>query len=335
MQMNIVNRLAVAIILFIGLAACTSDSSAQTTLSAGEYEAATEDLWCQRGSNRIYGVLYRPLDAGTKLPLVIMAHGFGGTHGNVRAYAEAVSRKGFLCYCLDFCGGGNGSRSDGSTTEMSIFTEREDLTAVVGQLKSLPEVDSSRIILMGESQGGMVSAITASQMPDEILCLALFYPAFCIPDDAKQRYPTPADIPNRSSPWGTELGRAYYEGLYDFDVYAEIGKFTKPVLLLHGDRDNIVDISYAQQAAETYQQVEYHVLHGAGHGFYGSSQTQAIEYLQEWLERQVQSGNTAIRNARVSPGSANTYNLTGMFAYSQRYPDVMIRNGRKYFMKQK
>ena len=330
--MNIVNRLAVAIILFIGLTACTNDSSAQTTLSAGEYEVATEDLWCQRGANRIYGVLYRSQNAGSKLPLVIMAHGFGGTHGNVRAYAEAVSRKGFLCYCLDFCGGGNGSRSDGSTTEMSIFTEREDLKAVVGQLKTLPEVDNSRIILMGESQGGMVSAITASQMPDDILCLALFYPAFCIPDDAKRRYPTPDDIPASSSLWGTQLGRTYYEYLYDFDVYAEIGKFNKPVLLLHGNRDNIVDISYSQRASETYQQVEYHVLQGAGHGFSGSSQTQAINYLQDWLVRQALNESTAVTSTLSAPNNGITHTLSGMVA-SNGVRGIVIRNGRKYCMR--
>ena len=330
--MNIVNRLAVAIILFIGLTACTNDSSAQTTLSAGEYVVATEDLWCQRGTNRIYGVLYRPQNAGSKLPLVIMAHGFGGTHGNVRAYAEAVSRKGFLCYCLDFCGGGNGSRSDGSTTEMSIFTEREDLTAVVGQLKSLPEVDSSRIILMGESQGGMVSAITASQMPDDILCLALFYPAFCIPDDAKRRYPTPDDIPASSSLWGTQLGRTYYEDLYDFDVYTEIAKFNKPVLLLHGNRDNIVDISYSQRASETYQQVEYHVLQGAGHGFSGSSQTQAINYLQDWLVRQALNESTAVTSTLSAPNNGITHTLSGMVA-TNGIRGIVIRNGRKYCMR--
>ena len=330
--MNIVNRLAVATILFIGLTACTNDSSAQTTLSAGEYEVATEDLWCQRGANRIYGVLYRPQNAGSKLPLVIMAHGFGGTHGNVRAYAEAVSRKGFLCYCLDFCGGGNGSRSDGSTTEMSIFTEREDLKAVVGQLKTLPEVDNSRIILMGESQGGMVSAITASQMPDDILCLALFYPAFCIPDDAKRRYPTPDDIPASSSLWGTQLGRTYYEYLYDFDVYAEIGKFNKPVLLFHGNRDNIVDISYSQRASETYQQVEYHVLQGAGHGFSGSSQTQAINYLQDWLVRQALNESTAVTSTLSAPNNGITHTLSGMVA-SNGVRGIVIRNGRKYCMR--
>ena len=331
-QMSIMIKLTLAVVVLLGLTACSSDGSAQTIPSAGEYEVTTEDLWCQRGTSRIYGILYRPQNAGSKLPLVIMAHGFGGTHGNVRGYAEAVSRKGFLCYCLDFCGGGNGSRSDGSTTEMSIFTEREDLKAVVGQLKSLPEVDNSRIILMGESQGGMVSAITASQMPDDILCLALFYPAFCIPDDAKRRYPTPDDIPASSSLWGTQLGRTYYEYLYDFDVYTEIAKFNKPVLLLHGNRDNIVDISYSQRASETYQQVEYHVLQGAGHGFSGSSQTQAINYLQDWLVRQALNESTAVTSTLSAPNNGITHTLSGMVATSG-IRGIVIRNGRKYCMR--
>ena len=40
-------------------------------------------------------------------------------------------------------------------------------------------------------------------------------------------------------------GRIYVADMWDYDVYAEIGNYTKPVLLMHGDRDGIVPISYA------------------------------------------------------------------------------------------
>ena len=330
--MEIFRTLVICVLATIWTTACSDKGNAQAISSSGDYEVTTEDLWCQRGSNRIYGVLYRPQNAGSQLPLVIMSHGFGGTHGNVRAYAQAVSRKGYLCYCPDFCGGGNSSRSDGKTTEMSIFTEREDLACIVGQLKALPEVDASRIVLMGESQGGMVSAITASQMPDEISCLALFYPAFCIADDAKVRFPSPSDVPDVSSLWGMQLGRAYYEGLYDFDVYDEIGKYTKPVLLLHGDRDNIVDISYSERAASTYPQVEYHVLAGAGHGFSGNNQTTATDYLIEWLSKHVSNTTASVWQPRTEGRYPLCYTLAGIpivegVSHLQR--GVYIVNGQK------
>jgi len=284
-----IHKLFLAMITLFGLTACSSDSIAQTS---GSYDVSPETLWCQRDGGRIYGILYRPSGVSGRLPLVIISHGFGGSHTFGTPYAEALARKGYLCYTFDFCGGSSGSRSDGATTDMSIFTERADLEAIIDQMKQRDDVDAGRITLMGESQGGMVSAITASDRVSDIHDIILFYPALCIPDDAKNRYPTLADVPERSSLWGVQLGRAYYEGLYDFDVYAEIAKFEKPVLLLHGDRDDIVNISYAERAAQTYKDVEYHVMAGAGHGFSGSSQTQAINYAAAFLSKQASNSST-------------------------------------------
>lgn len=286
--MTMKNILTVLMML-VSLTACSSDSEAQTQTANG---VTSEELWCQRGSNRIYGIMYRPENASGRLPLVIISHGFGGSHSFGSPYAEALAAKGYLCYTFDFCGGGNSSRSDGSTTEMSIFTERADLEAIIDQMKQRQDVDASRITLMGESQGGMVSAITASDRVSDIHDIILFYPALCIPDDAKNRYPSFSDVPERSSLWGVQIGRTYYEGLYDFDVYAEIQKFEKPVLLLHGDRDDIVNISYAERAAQTYKDVEYHIMSGAGHGFSGSSQTQAINYAAAFLSKQASNSST-------------------------------------------
>ena len=46
-------------------------------------------------------------------------------------------------------------------------------------------VNPDETVLMGCSQGGFVSAIAASRLHDKISKLVLFYPAFCIPDDAR------------------------------------------------------------------------------------------------------------------------------------------------------
>lgn len=284
------------LVMVASLTACSSESEAQTPIANG---VTNEELWCQRGENRIYGILYRPATSEGRLPLVVISHGFGGSHSFGRPYAEALAAKGYLCYTFDFCGGGNSSRSDGKTTDMSIFTERADLEAIIDQMKQRQDVDAGRITLMGESQGGMVSAITASDRIADVQSLVLFYPALCIPDDAKQRYPSLSDVPESHNMWGVQIGRAYYEGLYDFDVYAEIGKFGKPILLLHGDQDDIVNISYAERAAQTYPDVEYHVMTGAGHGFSGSTQTQAISYVEAFLEKQATNVST-VRNMTIT-----------------------------------
>ena len=79
------------------------------------------------------------------------------------------------------------------------------------------------------------------------------------------------------------MGKNYVSDVWDYDVYAEMPNYTNPVLILHGDRDGIVDVSYAQRAAESYPDAELHILHGAGHGFYSSSFDVAMDYILDYL----------------------------------------------------
>lgn len=254
------------------------------------YEVTTTDLWTQRGSNRIYGRLYSPQGITGKLPLVIFSHGFGGSHNDLSAYAERMAQMGCLAYTFDFCGGSNSSRSDGSTTEMSVLTERSDLEAIIDYFKTREDVDASQITLAGASQGGFVSALTAADRPADVHSLVLFYPALCIVDDAHSRWSSYESITS-SSLWGTRLGAIYYQDAWNIDVYTDIAKYTGSVLLIHGTADNIVNISYADLAAKTYAEVEYHQIQGAGHGFSGSNRTTSINYMEIFMEAHAKASN--------------------------------------------
>lgn len=107
-----------------------------------------------------------------------------------------MTKKGYAVYCFDFCGGSTGSRSDGSTLEMSIFTEQADLEAALDMIREQPFVDGDNIFLMGTSMGGAVSAITAAAHEDEIQGAILLYPAFVIVDDVNERFEGAENIPD-------------------------------------------------------------------------------------------------------------------------------------------
>lgn len=68
---------------------------------------------------------------------------------------------------------------------MSIFTEQTDLEAVMNNQLGQEFVDAENLFLMGISQGGMVSPLTAAVHPETIRGLVLLYPAFCIPEYRK------------------------------------------------------------------------------------------------------------------------------------------------------
>lgn len=205
-------------------------------------------------------------------PLLILGHGFMSSCYLLKGYAEYLSAHGIACCIFDFCGGSNYSRSDGSMQEMSVMTQVTDMKLLIGVLKKFDGFDTQKVYIGGESQGGLVAALTAAELKDEIAGLILLYPALYIPEVMRAQFPNRAAIPNHIVQLGIVLGRRYAEDVYDIDVYSEISKFTGKVLLLHGDRDGMVPLSYSQQAETIYRNAELVVIPGAGHGIYSGRQ---------------------------------------------------------------
>ena len=242
-----------------------------------------QEIWLENEGQRIYGIAYIP-DVEGKLPLVILSHGLGGSYSSCLAEAEQFASHGIAAFTFDFRGGG-GSRSDGDSTRMSVMTEVSDLEAVLTAAQTWDFVDADQIILNGFSQGGIVSAITAARHVDEVAGLILNYPAFLVTDDVHKEFSSLDEVPDEFIYKWIRAGRAYVADMWDYDVYAEIGNYTRPVLLMHGDADYIVPISYAERAAETYPDVEYHVMQGAGHGFNGRAFEESMELSFAYLQR--------------------------------------------------
>lgn len=249
------------------------------------YEITTEVLTIDTGAHTIYGEMFRPANVSGTLPTVIACHGFASTYKNTsNDVGISLAMSGYAVYCFDFYGGSKNSKSGGDMTEMSVFTEQEDLNAVIDYVKALDTADTENLFLLGQSQGGFVAAITAADRRDEIKGLVLYYPALCIAEDAENRYPNEADVPDTYTVMGNKIGRKYSEGLYGYDVYAKISGYTGPVLIIHGDKDSVVDVSYAEKAEAAYENVQLVVLPGESHGFSGKGKDQAAELTYSFLK---------------------------------------------------
>lgn len=234
-----------------------------------------KEFICMRGENRIHGTVFYEY-GWNKLPIAIVSHEFMLNRLFSRRYARLLAKLGYAAFCYDFCGGGALSQSDGRTANMSVLTELEDLSAVVEYARSLDYTDENRILLMGCSQGGLVSALYAAQHPADVERLVLFYPALSIPDDARKgsmmrAHFDPENIPETFRCGPMKLGRCYAEDAMRLDPYADICDYKGDVLFLHGDADRIVDIEYSRRAEKTYTQsgakVAFHIIKGAGHIF--------------------------------------------------------------------
>lgn len=239
-------------------------------------------LGFNRDRLKIYGNLYLPAHPKTKA-ICIMGHGFGATYRSLEADAKAFARAGIASYIFDFCGGSPASLSDGSVSDMSVLTERDDMEAVMDGLMSLRSVDRDNIFLAGQSQGGFVAALLAAKRPEDVKGLILFFPALVIPDDARRRFDNPDHIPEISYIMGMKIGQKYSVDVYNLDPFKEIIAYTKDVLIIHGDQDELVPISYSQRAVKAYTKARLITIQGAGHGFYGSdlirADRAAIDYV--------------------------------------------------------
>lgn len=252
---------------------------------------------CRRNNLTIKGTEYR--QEGNCRPIAIVSHGFMAFQDTVRQYAEAMAEMGYVSYCFDFCGGCViKGKSDGRTTEMSVLTEVEDLEAVIHYAQGRAYVNPDETVLMGCSQGGFVSAIAASRLHDKISKLVLFYPALCIPDDAragKMMFAKfdPDNIPDILHCGPMKLGKCYVKDVIGIDPYQEIQDFSGDVLIVHGTKDKIVDMEYSKRAYELYLEnkgkkdeprvVSFFPIDGGRHGFSKRHDRVAIEHLKQFL----------------------------------------------------
>jgi pimeloyl-ACP methyl ester carboxylesterase len=167
---------------------------------------------------------------------------------------------------------------------MSIEDEVSDVQAIVNYFRKQKDIDRRQIVLIGESQGGLVSALASARMPKAISQTILIYPAFCIPDNWNSRYPRIEDIPDTTRLWNVPMGRRFFTEVRDMDVFKQIKKFKNPVLIVQGDKDNIVSMDDSRRAVSIYKDARMHVIPGAGHGFRPNEFEVLIEQIRLFLK---------------------------------------------------
>ena len=162
-------------------------------------------------------------------------------------------------------------------------------------MATLPQVNSSRMGLIGSSLGGMVSII-ATEVDPRIKALVLVSPL----SDFKASKGTQ----NREDleMWRIEgiketvnaKGRkflmkyAFYVDGMKYDTYAYANKINCPVLVIHGDKDESVDISQSQELMKHLKQGNLQVIAGADHRYSQLSLfTHMIDLTVKFLEEKL------------------------------------------------
>ena len=198
---------------------------------------------CCRGELEIRGTVFLPKEK-SDLPIAIVSHEFMTNRLFAYPYASELARCGYAAFCFDFCGGGILCGSEGDSRDMSVMTEKEDLKAVIAFAKEQTYTNDAPILLMGCSQGGLVSAFVAAEMGDEVGGLILQYPALLIPDAARKGEMLwmkfdPDNIPEQMWSGPMRIGKRYVTDVIDVET-------------IHGDKDTLVNIAGSEKAKEAY-----------------------------------------------------------------------------------
>jgi fermentation-respiration switch protein FrsA (DUF1100 family) len=173
---------------------------------------------------------------------VLFFHGNAGNISHRVADAQLLAAEGFDVLLFDYRGYG---RSTGRPTEEGTY---RDARAALRALVARPEADRARVLFFGESLGGAVALALALESPPAGLVLRSTFTD--VKAMARRHYPM---VPP-------------FVVVDAFPSLRRIGALRCPLLVLHGDRDDLVPLAHGQAlfaaAPEPKRMV---VLRGAGH----------------------------------------------------------------------
>jgi fermentation-respiration switch protein FrsA (DUF1100 family) len=233
-----------------------------------------ESLAIAVGVERIAAVLHLPSGRGPA-PCVVASHGLAASKDSDKylQLAERLVRVGIACCRYDFRGSGE---SEGRYADTTVETRIEDLKAVLGCLRGRPTIDGRRIGLFGSSFGGFVSHFVAKEEPAPALVT----------------WGTPATLSGMERLATEEvvsLGPGFFAELSK-GGYRETPEGVARLLVVHGDRDDVVPVDHAKRLWErAVDPKALSVLEGGDHRFLDPGLRQrAMDQTVEWFLRYLQ-----------------------------------------------
>lgn len=248
------------------------------------YKVKKKHISLKGDGHELYALALIPSGNKGKYPTIIGVHGFNGTYRDFSVAAGLCQAKsGFAVICFDFFGGNNRCKSGGTMKDMSLLSEVCQLSDVINQVKEMDFVDENNLFLVGQSQGGFVSAITAPMFSEIIRGMVLYYPAFSVPDELTKKYGRVNNLPENVEIFTMHVSNKYFEGMENRDFYREASEYKGPVMVLHGDADTIVDIEYGRKVASIYG-CPFNILPGENHGLSYKGKLEAAKLTYKFID---------------------------------------------------
>ncbi len=193
--------------------------------------------------------------------------------------AELCAHRGLAAVIFNFRGTGE---SGGNFHPLGWA---QDLEAMLSWVWERPEVDIDRIGVLGSSMGARVAIHVAARRPEVAAVLSFASPARSrwsrSPEEMVQNAREVGIIRDPDFPPSAQRWADEYQ---EMDVTQSVGRVApRPLLLMHGDADDVVspDDAHALLEASDQSVTELMMLPGAGHRF--RSNVEAVDIAVNWL----------------------------------------------------
>ena len=211
--------------------------------SAARLFPGGRDVVLDTEDGKALGAWYLPAPSGQRGPAVIVFNGNGGDRSGRAILAVGLSRLGMSVLLFDYRGyGGN----PGTPSEKGLAA---DARAAQAWLVAQPEVDRDRMVYFGESLGAAVAIGLAMERPPAALVL-------------RSPFTSLAEVGRVHYPW-LPVGWLLSDRYPSID---RIGSLSVPVMVIAGDRDDIVPESLSRKLYDAARDPKrYLLVPGTGH----------------------------------------------------------------------
>lgn len=235
---------------------------------------------------RIHAKLDVPVPTPGQCPLVIVEHGLTG-HMEERHICEisrALNEHGFATLRVELYGHG---KSDGDFREHTVMKWLSQMLYVIDYAASLEGVTD--LYLTGHSQGGLTAILAAAAKREVLKAVIPLSPAVNIWDGARKGEFLgccfdPDKIPAEVSHKDFRVNGNYLRVAQMLPVPEALKMYKKPVLVIHGDADDAVPVSYGEYVAREYENATLKIIPGDTH-CYDYHLDQVIEAILAFLQK--------------------------------------------------
>lgn len=260
-------------------------------------DAPVMDYRFASGDLTLAGHLAQPADGPAGAPGLVLCHGFP-TRGREseqsgKSFPELAERiaeeLGWVVLTMNFRGCGH------AEGDFSLVGWRDDVAAAVHHLATL---GVTGVRVAGFGTGGSLAVCVGAAVPEVRGVAALATPA-SFEDWARQprqlllharnvHVVKDPDFPADFDAWAAELKQVR-------PVEAAAALAGRPLLVVHGDRDDLTPLDDGRSLAEAHGSAEFRVIDGAGHEL--RHDPRAVAVLLGWLSRQALVDDLAAADA--------------------------------------